>query len=223
MRTYCINCYERIQRFNVAKDELKKNGFNNINWIRNKRNKIGGKGCFLSHLDCYRNFLKSNEDYCVIFEDDVKFINISKNNHKIIKQVIKNSPNYDIIFLGYREIKSLICSKNPRFLEGTFLQAHSYIINRYATNKIIEYYKNYKKWQHIDILFSILNLKTIALRQRICIQRQSKSDNQWIFNLESITNSSKYEKLQLLDPNIFEKIFWRIFIFIIRIKAFLKY
>lgn len=219
-RIYCINCYERPTRFKESKKELQQNGFNKVNWIRNKRNKIGGKGCFLSHLDCYIDFLKSKDKFCIIFEDDVKFINKSQNNYKYIQKIIKNSPNYDILFLGCRAIKSKALPKNPEYLKGRFLQAHSYIISKYAANKILDYYKKYKKWQHIDMLFNILNLNTYALKNNICIQRRSKSDNQWLLKLESITNSAQYENLQLIKPTNLEKMIWHITIFIYRIRAF---
>ena len=103
MIIYCINCVERNDRFKQASIELNENGFKNINWIRNKRDKIGDRGVLLSHIDCYKDFLKSNDETCLIFEDDVKFIHKSKNNKdNILNTVNKINTNYDVLFIGYK-------------------------------------------------------------------------------------------------------------------------
>ena len=219
LRVYCINCIERTQRYKEAKNELEQNGFTKINWIRNKRNKIGGKGCFLSHLDCYIDFLKTNDKYCLIFEDDIKFINKSKNNYKKINYIINNAPENEILLLGYGTVNSYVLPQTPNYIKGSFLTSHSYIIDRSGANKIINYYNDCKDWFHIDILFNVLNLNMIAIKNRMCIQRQSPSDNTWLkgFKLESATNNKNFELKQQKDLSLYKKIVLFSFIFILKI------
>lgn len=52
-----------------------------------------------------KNLLKWNGGTCLIFEDDVKFINKSKNNKdNIFNTIIRISTNYDVLFIGYKHI-----------------------------------------------------------------------------------------------------------------------
>ena len=119
------------------KKELVDNGFYNVNWIRNKTHNNGSKGCFLSHVDCYIDFLKSKDEKCIIFEDDFKFINKSKNNKNTIVNIINYNNNFDILYLGYQHFNPFIPKKNnnPLFIKGFFVQAHSYIISRKTAKK----------------------------------------------------------------------------------------
>jgi len=203
MKIYCINCIERIDRYKQVQNELQNNGFNDIIFIRNKRNKIGGKGCFLSHLDCYYKLLNSTDQYCLIFEDDVKFINSSKNNSIFINKLPNLINNWDILYLGYLDITSKQIKNNPIFIKGTFLQCHSYIIHRNTAKKIVLYYKKYKQWHQIDFLINLIqNINLVALKDKLCIQRKSKSNNNWFnLNLNIITNIDYYEYYQQ-NPNI---------------------
>lgn len=217
MRTYCINCLDRTDRYTQAKKELIKNGFNNVNWIRNKKNKIGHKGCFLSHLDCYIDFLKSKDEKCIIFEDDLKFINKSKNNKKKIVNIINSNSNFDILYLGYNHFPSFSPknNNNPLFIKGIFVQAHSYVIGRKTAKTIINYYNNkYSKKivpVHIDLLLNSQKLNTYGLKKRLCIQRRSKSSNKWGLGIEKITMSKNYEKNQLNNNNnFFSNVFLRL-------------
>lgn len=221
MITFCINCLERHDRFKQVQNELYNNGFNNIFFIQNKKNINGSKGCFLSHLECYYKLLKSSEDYCLIFEDDVKFINSSKNNYIYIKNIPYLIKNWDLIFLGYINVLSKDVPENLLFIKGIFFQCHSYFINRDTAKKIILYYKKYKQWHHIDFLINMIqNINLFALKNRLCIQRKSKSNNNW-FNLkiELITNTNYYEDIQQ-NPNFIIKFlvnnFILIYLFIIK-------
>ena len=219
MRTYCINCLERTDRYIQAKKELIDNGFNNIIWIRNKKNKNGTLGCFLSHIDCYIDFLKSKDDKCIIFEDDFKFINKSKLNKNIITTIIKNTCDFDILYLGYKNYYSFFeknKTNNPMLDKGIFIQAHSYVISRKTAETIINYYNNnYLKKiipVHIDVLLNSQKLNTYGLKDRLCIQRRSKSSNQWgPFGWEKLTMSKNYEKHQIHDNRFFRTILVTLF------------
>ena len=226
MKIYCINCIEREDRYKSAKEELKNNGYEDITWIRNKRMKNGTEGCFLSHLQCYKNLLNSNDQYCLIFEDDIKFIKQTKQNKIDIDRIPLIVKKWDVIFLGYRTIKTIPFKENNIFLEGNFLQAHSYIINRKVAMAVLKYYAQYKQYEHIDILLNskIKNIRIIALKFRLTIQRQFKSDNTWInkFSLENITNNRYYEVLQLCDSSLLEQYYWRTIIYINKITNITK-
>ena len=47
-----------------------------IKWWFLKENKknVGHFGCYLSHMGVYQDFLNSDNEYCLIFEDDIELL-----------------------------------------------------------------------------------------------------------------------------------------------------
>ena len=95
--------YESLKKY---KDKLSHDSYNFL-LENNKTGKRkhhydltnGSVGCFLSHLECYKDIIKSNVPYSIIFEDDISF----KNNNfwSVIDKI--NIPDDTDIFLlhGY--------------------------------------------------------------------------------------------------------------------------
>ena len=63
-----------------------------------------------------KRLLNSISQYCLIFEDDVKFINSSKNNSIFINKLPNLINNWDILYLGYLDIESKQINNNPIFI-----------------------------------------------------------------------------------------------------------
>ncbi len=102
-KIYCINLYERKDRYKFMKNEFNKYNLK-VHFIRNYKHKLGGRyGCFDSHIQCLKNAKKHNLDMCLIFEDDIKlYDNCIINIQKCI-EFLKNNKNYEIIYANGRQ------------------------------------------------------------------------------------------------------------------------
>ena len=61
----------------------------------------GKIACYLSHVNILKNFLKSKNNTCLIFEDDIKPNNSIHNMDIILKDVFSNIPeDWDVLYLG---------------------------------------------------------------------------------------------------------------------------
>ena len=120
----------------------------NIKWwflIDNRKN-IGHFGCYLSHMKTYETFLKTNREYCLIFEDDAEFITPYLKT-EIVHNMNNLPKDWDILLLGYEidegydEVKE--GNKDTKLKNGLlninyFTGLHAYIINRKCAKKLIE-------------------------------------------------------------------------------------
>lgn len=123
MRSYVINLKrrpERLYNFIRQYDEAKMDsndifvyyGFDihlpdiNIHEMFSKIGKFdnlsnGAKGCFLSHLSLYKEFLKSGEEYGLIFEDDLFFCENFKIRLNVVMNEFKRLESDDEIYILY--------------------------------------------------------------------------------------------------------------------------
>ena len=70
-KIYCINLYERDDRYKKMKKQFDNLNMN-VQFIRNYKHARGGKyGCFSSHIQAIKDAYSNNLDYCLIIEDDV--------------------------------------------------------------------------------------------------------------------------------------------------------
>ena len=70
----------------------------NFKFLR-ERTLRGIIGCCLSHLKCYKKIIDSNENYCIIFEDDCSVKKSIVNLDEIIKKLVIPE-KFGIIFLN---------------------------------------------------------------------------------------------------------------------------
>jgi GR25 family glycosyltransferase involved in LPS biosynthesis len=117
-------------------------------------NRRGVIGCALSHINLWTKLLTSDDNYYVIFEDDINFSSKYQDINKELNKAIEiiNNPssvnclNIDILFLGYHMWKNQederfnynsynidILDQN-KFVGGTF----AYIITKLGCIKILE-------------------------------------------------------------------------------------
>ena len=133
--------YERIEAFNGYKENI--NNYlldSNINSLysslikerpnstRNVLLKKGEFGCLYSHLKAINLFLKSNEKYCFICEDDLDPNILNYYDKKVftkkIKKIISKIDKYGIISLscvGPYKLFQKIFSKDNSFLNNKFV------------------------------------------------------------------------------------------------------
>jgi len=64
----------------------------------------GDWGCSLSHLFTMEQFIDSNIDNCIVFEDDFVFTQDIETVNAEFREVFDNSINYDVVMLSANEI-----------------------------------------------------------------------------------------------------------------------
>lgn len=104
--------------------------------------KPGEIGCTLSHQQCYKKIVSSNNDYALILEDDIT-INITNNSQwNIIQKIIEISSKPTVLLLSGNYWYNNVIEKREAGIElvnvfdayGTF----AYLINKQAAQLLIE-------------------------------------------------------------------------------------
>lgn len=99
----------------------------------------GNIGCTLSHIQILEAFLKMNDKYLLILEDDVEYVS---NFLKYIQYSLTLSPSWDILFLGVNEIVESTDTESPAIRRVTrFWGTHAVILNRKAVTEICAEFK----------------------------------------------------------------------------------
>ena len=193
MDIYVINLEERIDKKNNIINELNTNNISNYeiinayngkylditkldynNQFRNMRK--GEIGCYLSHVECWFKFLKSNKEYALILEDDAVLGNDFQNNLiKIYNDL--NNYNFDFMYLtdncGEPCISGEILNETSYIPDNVGYGMHGYIINKKIVNyllsnafPIIEPVDVYLENIHKKNIFKFLKLKTPIIYAR---------------------------------------------------------
>lgn len=99
----------------------------------------GAVGCYLSHINVWKDIIKNNYKKTLIFEDDANCSNITYNT--IIKRIKLLPDDWDIYLIinpafCYKKIK--VENKRNLYKVKRFFLLHSYVININTCKKIIE-------------------------------------------------------------------------------------
>lgn len=197
---HCIEHKERIENIQYAKAKLNKpvimfNGINTKNVLLNEQNifiknfnkdiksnfsfkKNGQIGCYLSHFKIIENIMKNNldNDYTVIFEDDVFFGNFLNTNINIIVSNLDNlNIDFDIIFLGNcNNNKGVHLTKNIYYFDDNikYWGTHALLINNKNINKIYDLICNITNEidSHYISLIKSKKLKGFLIYPSLCYQ-----------------------------------------------------
>lgn len=141
---YYINLDYRIDRKESFLNEMKKINFpeNKIKRFSAIKHERGEIGCSQSHINILREFINSNHNNCIIFEDDFVFnnnidIKTIKNNLKLF---FDNNIDYDVVMLAgvisnykYTNHKFLIKIDNAQTTSG-------YMISKKFAKKLLDNY-----------------------------------------------------------------------------------
>ncbi len=145
--TQNINNYEIVNAVDgnkLSDKELEKLTFKN----KNNYNSWGPKltpsqvGCALSHIKIYKEFLKSDNEFAFILEDDAIFL---REFDSTLKNFIFKNLKYKKQILLLSELKEFLTNpidKNENFEIVNVTNAfytHSYVINREAAKSIINF------------------------------------------------------------------------------------
>jgi len=142
---YFINLDHRLDRLYDFLNEMKR-----INFPFNKIVRISGVykakqghlGCSLSHIKALENFIASDYNNCIIFEDDFQFTKSSEEVNQAFSDLFNNNVNFDVCMLaGY--IVSDVKSDYPFLKKITRATTTSgYIVNQHFAQTLL---KNFKK------------------------------------------------------------------------------
>jgi glycosyl transferase family 25 len=120
-----------------AIEELKKT-IKNKKRIRHEDLTEGAVGCYLSHLKCWKRFLKesTSKDYCLIFEDDSSIPkNLIKTTDNIVKRI---NVEWGVILLGWRANSQYKHFNKDLLIAGDFWFLHSYLLSNFGARKLLE-------------------------------------------------------------------------------------
>lgn len=175
---YCINLLEREDRYQDSVSEFERVGLmDHVIFKRVNKSKYGGTyGCFESHMNIYKESLKKNYPYILIFEDD--FIFRDDNLDKCIsrvKRVMENYPNWLKISVqnnGTIEAHRQECG----IYWGNFVHTRCYFISKRAMKRCVN--KGITQ-NHIDLqqLFDFQDEEVFIVRPAIMYDKVSASDN----------------------------------------------
>jgi len=130
-------------------------------------NKRGVIGCALSHYNIWKQLIHdSNNEFYIIFEDDIKVSSGFKNSVKEYTNLFTSaSPAIDVLFLGYHihkdhQLELHMQYENTRikdldrstFIGGTF----AYIVSKEGAKKMVEYIKENGIKHGIDYVMKII-------------------------------------------------------------------
>lgn len=203
-KIFCICTQERQDRYNECIEEFNKLKIDNYEFYRPNKINDGRLGCFQSHMNVIEKIINENLDYALILEDDFHFINDLSEIDKCISFINFHDKKENILIKlgGINLIKR---KYNSEFLyKSKSILAHSYFINySYATvihnnyiNDIVN--KNIHTNKNVDLYLAKKYEHFYILKNQICIQRKSKSDNKWdnIVNCQNITDTSMWYYIQ---------------------------
>jgi|UniRef100_A0A6C0K4X4 hypothetical protein len=112
-----------------------------------------------NHMAMIRDAHDSGEGCVLFLEEDARFEEAPVSRLKGVSEWLKNSPMWDIFFLGYCNwplVASFFVTTNVVKLWSP-LNAHAYILNRRGMQKILNYTENGQKVnQHVDKIYATM-------------------------------------------------------------------
>ena len=122
-------------------------------WYEKDHKRKGHFACFLSHMKIYETFLQSDKEYCLIFEDDVEFLN--KTFKRDVMNHMRHVPeDWDIVLFGYhiddsdRRVKK--GNAGSRLIHNIlnityFTGLHGYMINKRSAQILYSHLRAQKR------------------------------------------------------------------------------
>lgn len=145
---WCINLYQRNDRFQQAKEQLKKMRLDQVTkFHRVNKDPEGGKaGCYRSHISLLKRLRENNLNRICIFEDDIiKSDEWSESSLRKCIKFMNENQDWLILFLGCNP--SVWFSKIPKTKHSNIykvraLTTHGYIASKRLLPHLTEDYRN---------------------------------------------------------------------------------
>lgn len=180
MKTYVINLEKRTDRIDeleFAKIPFPYERFRATDgdvFLNEEENKYmrGHFGCWDSHRRLLEHLQYSSDDYTLVLEDDVQFV-----DGLLISELMAELPSdWDLLYLGGLNKGEIKKFSEHLDIAETIWQTHAYIIRKKFIPILLEQLNNYR-WK-VDIVFSEALVKgnCFISNPPIAIQRESYSD-----------------------------------------------
>jgi glycosyl transferase family 25 len=182
---------------------------------------VGTIGCSLSHEKTWRRFLESDNEFAIIFEDDVKFHPAEL--RETVKLVMEKKALWDIVNFETKhggcpvKITELRNQKCLVFYLTNVTHAGCYLINRKAARKLLDNFYPIK--MPLDHYFTTtweLDLKFVGIEPRIVFQRFGDSQIK-------TASPKKIKTMETLISNAIHNIQRAIFHFTYNLCCFIRY
>ncbi len=156
---------------------------------------LGTIGCALSHEKALREFLKSDNEFAIVFEDDVEFD--ADKLRAAIKNAVSHKEFWDVI--GFE----LIHNGTPIKVTDDFAcyltnikDAGCYLLNRYAARQYLQkFYPIKMPWDHYYTASWEFDIKFLGIEPRIVRQRGLPSQ------IKTSAKPEKFKNLPILIKN----------------------
>jgi len=164
----------------------------------------GDWGCSLSHLFTMEQFIDSNIENCIVFEDNFVFTQELENVNAEFREVFDNSINYDVVMLSANEVET-----NPT--EHQYLKkvndaqtTSGYMVTKYFAPILMQNYRDGAKL--IEQSYKIG--KSDALQGPFCIdqywKRLQPQSNWYVFSPKLGVQRESHSDIQggVVDPGV---------------------
>ena len=175
----CINLRERTERFEEAKQELRKAGLKNVTFFRTERQADRDKAIIDSHMSCLQYAVDQGVPHVLIFEDDVLFQENHLEHMTRVVDFLRQRSDWKVFYLGgfiFRRVERL----SHNLLRGGVLTTHGYIMKTEFAKEVLAK-RPYCSGMSIDLFYTCLigNNAWVHVNPLVCIQRPSESDGTW--------------------------------------------
>ncbi len=101
---------------------------------------IGAKGCFLSHLECWKKAKSEGAKTVLVIEDDLAIApRYTEDEHRLVEQL--SSQAWDVVYFGHAlDTPSNTPSQMVPF-DGGIMLAHFYGLNEAYRDKLIQFFE----------------------------------------------------------------------------------
>ena len=100
---------------------------------------LGAVGCYLSHVELWKQLLDSGEEVMHVLEDDATVLATVKQINKFIRSV---PSDWDVIYLGFEKMhldrkRDISLPNGVHKINSWTFQTHSYLIHRRGAEKLL--------------------------------------------------------------------------------------
>lgn len=145
-------------------------------------------GCGLAHINAWETMIKNGDDYALILEDDITFVDNFKTQFNSILPTVPSDfyMLYISCFYGcditkrYKELtfpnryrKKVLKINEHVYTPASPLAMHSYILSNKGAKYLLKWFEEHKIQTHIDIQIkeALYNMPTYAINPNLTLQK----------------------------------------------------
>jgi len=152
------------------------------------------KGCSFSHFNTMEVFLETDDEYCMIVEDDlilpINFDDMLDNVTNLMK-----SQDFDILFVGWGATEEPYEKSLKPFISYYPMCDHCYIVSRKGARKICDAVETHGLTDVIDVWF-VKNAKNLDIKS-LCV-----SPFRFVFNIPVTSRMDRANGIAFQDNEV---------------------